>query len=77
MNNRYYTGKLPNSEMSKVYKVIVGTAENQVRNLSGKDIVVKLCEGDKLKHPCLNSFKKLTHQEAVLLVASWATNHGE
>lgn len=77
MNNRYYTGKLPNSEMSQVYKVIVGTAETQVTSQDGKTIVVKLCEGDEHQHACLNSFKELTHQEAKDIVASWAINTNE
>lgn len=72
MYNRYYTGKLPNSDMSQVYKVIVGASDTQVESPNGKDIVVKLHQGDDSTHACLNSFTELTHQEAVDLVASWS-----
>jgi hypothetical protein len=74
MHNKYYTGKLPNSDMSQVYKVIVGNAETQVKSPNDKDIVVKLHQGDDSTHDCLNRFTELTHQEAVELVASWSTD---
>ena len=73
MDNRYYKGKLPNSDMSQVYKVIVGNALTQVKSPDSKEIVVKLHQGDEQQHPCLNSFTELTHQEATDVVISWGT----
>ena len=60
MDNRYFIGNLPNSEMSQVYKVIVGLIETQVKIDKGKKIVVKLPKGDDTHHGCLNSFKEIS-----------------
>jgi hypothetical protein len=73
MENRYFKGRIPNSDMSQVYKVIVGNSDTQVKNPENNEIVVKLHKGDEENHPCLNSFTELTHTEAVELVASWST----
>lgn len=68
MDNRYFVGVLPNSDMAKVYDVIVGRPSEQALTDNGKKIVVKLHLGDEEQHPSLNSFQEITKQEAQQLL---------
>lgn len=66
IQNRFFIGVLPHSEMAKIHDVIVGGIDDQ-RPLSTKNkIVVKLPIGDTADHPCLNSFTEYNH-EGVLI----------
>jgi hypothetical protein len=67
MENRYFVGILPNSEMSAVYKVIVGYPNQQSIIDNGKKIVVKLPLGETDIPPALNSFQEISHAEAMEL----------
>lgn len=64
-DSRFFRGNLPQSDMSKVYQVIVGLPSQQKIYDNGKKILIKLPHGDELNHPCLNSFKEITHLEAM------------
>lgn len=68
MHNRYFKGQLPQSEMSQVYKIIVGLPSQQYTYNNGKKIIVKLKHGDEETHPCLNSFTEITKAEALEIV---------
>lgn len=65
-NSRFFTVKMPNSEMSKIYRVIVGLPSQQ-KELSGNNLLIKLHNGDELDHPCLNAATPVTHAEAMAL----------
>jgi hypothetical protein len=64
MKNRYFVGVLPNSDMAKVYSIIVGRPSEQALIDKGKKVVVKLPLGDTETHPALNSFTEITKLEA-------------
>lgn len=63
-DNRYFEVNLPNSELAKIYDVIVGLPSQQVPSKNKNKIIVKLCKGDIEQHPCMNSAKELTKAEA-------------
>lgn len=65
-DSRFFTVRLPNSDMSKIYKVIVGLPSQQ-KELPNNKILIKLHHGDELDHPCLNAATPVTHEEAMLL----------
>lgn len=69
MDNRYYKGNLPQSEMAQIYKIIVGFPSQQFVYDKGKKIIIKLKNGDTEHHSCLNSFTEITKREAQILVA--------
>jgi hypothetical protein len=68
MENRYFVGVLPNSDMAKVYEIIVGKPSDQPLTDNGKKVIVKLHLGDEEQHPALNSFQEITKQEAQQLL---------
>lgn len=72
MNNRYYKGNLPQSEMAKIYEVIVGYPSEQYVYDKGKKIIVKLKLLDNDDHSCLNSFTEITKNEAQEIVQQTA-----
>lgn len=75
MDNRYYKGNLPQSEMAKIYDIIVGFPSQQFIYDNGKKILVKLCYGDHEHHSVLNSFTEITRAEAIGIVEEHGDNN--
>ncbi len=63
ITNRYFIGTLPNSDMSKIYDVIIGNSETQRANKTNNKVVIKLRMGDVINHSVLRSFQEFTHNQ--------------
>lgn len=71
--NRYFIGHLPQSDMAKVYEVIVGHPFKQITNKQGNIVGVKLPLGDTATHQCLNSFTEYSYDEYLTIIRGWET----